>query len=103
MSSNIQFTGPFVKEYKHSDLTTSSSANTATTILPIAPVGTRRVQVLIQNQSASNSIEVIFNEAGTAGLILPPQGNIGVDNYNGAVRVISPNISVPIHLAYATA
>jgi len=99
--SKIEYQGPFIKSYTHSDLTTSATANTATTILPIAPVGTRRVQVLIQNQSTSNSIEVIFNETGTAGLILPPQGNIGVDNYNGAVRVISPNISVPIHLAYA--
>ena len=103
MSAHNTYSGPFVKEYKHSDVTTSSSANTATTILPIAPVGTRRIQVLIQNQSASASIEVIFNEAGTSGLVLPPQGNIGVDNYNGAVRVISTSTSVPLHLAYAVA
>lgn len=101
MSQNMQYSGPFVKEYIHSDLTTSGTPNTATQILPIAPVGVRRVQVLIQNQSASASIEVIFNQNGTSGLTLPPQGNIGVDNYNGAVRVISTSASVPIHLAYA--
>lgn len=99
--SKIEYQGPFVKSYTHSDLTTSATANTATTILPIATVGTRRVQVLIQNQSTSASVEVIFNENGTAGLVLPPQGNIGVDNYNGAVRVISASTAVPLHLAYA--
>lgn len=103
MSANIQFAGPFIKEFVHANATTSGTANTATTVLAIAPTGTRRAQVMIQNKSSSASIEVIFNEAGSAGMILPPLGSIGMTNYNGAVRVVSATTSVPIHIAYAVA
>ena len=103
MSSNIQFAGPFIKEFVHTNDTTSGTANTAKTVLAIAPTGTRRAQVLVQNKSASASIEVVFNETGSAGLILPPLGSIGMTNYNGAIRVVSATTSVPVHIAYAVA
>jgi len=34
---------------------------------------------------------------------VPPLGNISLDNYNGAVRVIASAAATSVHIAYATA
>lgn len=98
--ANIQISSPFLHGFTHTDVTTGTSA---TEVLAFAITPERRIIVIVQNQSTSASIEVILASTGSAGIYVPPLGNISIDNYNGAVRVIASAAATPIHIAYAVA
>lgn len=96
--SNISFSTPFTRSFVHQDVT---AGTTASTILATAVTPERRVVVTVQNKSASETIQVILADTGSVGILVPPLGNISLDNYNGAVRVIASAAATPVHLAYA--
>jgi hypothetical protein len=98
MSSNIQFTGPFLKGFVHTNYTATT---TPTTFVAISPVGTRRASVIIQNQSTSLTIQVILSDAGSAGIIVAALGTFTIDNYNGPIRLVSSTGTVTTHIAIA--
>ena len=82
----------------HSDVSVGTSA---TQFLPTAPAGSRRVALVIQNLSATNTVQAILADSGSVGIRIPPLGNITQENYNGTVRLISSGAATPVHLAYA--
>jgi hypothetical protein len=97
MSRN-EYQGAFIKGYVHTDTTVGTSA---VAVLPTAPAGTRRVALVIQNTSATATVQAIFAETGAVGIRIPPLGSITQENYNGPVRLISSAASTQVHLAYA--
>jgi hypothetical protein len=62
----------------------------------------RRVIVIIQNQSSTANIQVIFNSTGDNGVILAPLGSFTLENYAGTVRVIATAVGTPVHIAYGS-
>jgi hypothetical protein len=96
--ANITFSTPFLRGFTHQELTAGTSA---ATLLAQAVTPERRVIVIVQNKSASETIQVILASTGSVGILVPPLGNISLDNYNGAVRVIASAASTPVHIAYA--
>jgi hypothetical protein len=97
MSKN-EYQGPFIKGYVHADV---SVGTTATEFLPTAPAGTRRVALVVQNTSATATVQAIFAKTGAVGIRIPPLGSITQENYNGPVRLISSASATQVHLAYA--
>lgn len=59
----------------------------------------RRVVVVIQNKSATATLEVIFDTTGSTGLFIPPNQTISVENYNGSVLLRSDSSGSIAHLA----
>lgn len=96
--SHIEYTGPFVKGFVHADITVGLSA---AEVLAIAPAGTRRVGLVIQNLSPTATVQAILASSGSVGIRIPPLGNISQENYNGPVRLISSVADTPVHIAYA--
>lgn len=97
--ANISFSTPFIRGFVHEDAVAGTAVST---LLPTAVTPIRRVIVIVQNKSASETIQVILNESDTAGILIPPLGNISLDNYNGIVRVVASAESTLVHIAYAT-
>jgi len=97
MSKNIAYQGAFIKGYVHADVAVTT---TAAQFLPIAPAGTRRVALVIQNTSATQTVQAIFADSGTVGIRIPPLGSITQENYNGPVRLIATG-AAQVHLAYS--
>jgi hypothetical protein len=96
--SKIEYQGPFIKGYVHADVSVGTSA---AEFLPIAPAGTRRVALVIQNTSTTATIQAILANSGSVGIRIAPLGSITQENYNGPVRLISSAAATPVHIAYA--
>lgn len=96
--SHIAYQGAFVKGYIHADVTVGTSA---AQFLATAPAGTRRVALVIQNTSATNTVQAILADTGAVGIRIPPLGTISQENYNGTVRLIASPSSTQVHIAYA--
>lgn len=93
------FSSPLIRGFTHQNFTAGTAAST---LLDHAITPIRRVMVIVQNKSTTATIEVIFSESGTSGVIVPPLGNITIENYNGHIRVIATAASTPVHIAFAT-
>jgi len=96
--SHITYQGAFIKGYIHADTTVGTSA---AEVLARAPAGTRRVALVIQNTSATATVQAIFADTGAVGIRIPPLGTLSQENYNGTVRLISSIASTQVHIAYA--
>jgi|Laugrefa1bdmlbdn_1035148.scaffolds.fasta_scaffold00044_8 hypothetical protein len=96
--SRTEYQGAFIKGYIHSDVSVGTSA---AQFLPIADAGTRRVALVIQNTSATATVQAIFAASGAVGIRIPPLGSITQENYNGPVRLISSAAATQVHIAYA--
>jgi hypothetical protein len=97
--ANIAFSTPFTKSFTHTDVTVGTSASQI--LAPTTNAHDKRVMLLIQNQSTTASIEVIFSDSGSSGIIIMPNQSISIENYNGAVRAIANAASTPVHIALA--
>jgi hypothetical protein len=96
--SIISVSSPFLRKFTHSETT----VGTATVeILAAALPQEKRVALIIQNKSSANSIQVILNPTGTAGLLIPALGSLNLDNYNGTIRVSASAPGTVVHLAYS--
>jgi hypothetical protein len=100
MSSNISISSPFLRGFTHADVTAGVAV---AELLAAAVTPERRIVVIIQNKSTTASIQVVLADTGSVGIYVPPLGNISIDNYNGAVRVIASAAATPVHIAYAVA
>ena len=98
MSKNVSYQGAFIKGFVHADVTVGTGA---AEFLPIAPAGTRRVALAIQNTSTTATVQAIFANTGAVGIRIPPLGSISQENYNGPVRLISSAGATQVHIAYA--
>jgi len=98
--SNISISSPFLRGFTHQQF---SAGVAASTLLDAAITPQRRIVVIVQNKSSTATIEVILSESGSSGILIPPLGNISLDNYNGHIRVIASAAATPVHIAYAVA
>ena len=98
MSKIVSYQGAFIKGYVHADVTVGTSA---AQFLPTSPAGTRRVALVVQNTSATATVQAIFADTGAVGIRIPPLGSITQENYNGTVRLISSAAATQVHIAYA--
>lgn len=94
----IQVSSPILKTFVHADVTVGTAIST---ILTTNTTTSKRVIILIQNKSATATIEVRFSESASVGILVPPLSNISVDNYNGIVRCSSSAASTLVHVAYS--
>jgi len=93
----IQISTPILKSFTH---TTTTVGTSAVQIVQPAVVGTRRVSVIIQNQSAVATLKLIFADAsGSDGIIIQPATIFSMENYNGSVWAIASAASTPVHIA----
>ena len=97
MSHNA-YQGAFIKGYIHADVTVGTAA---AQFLAMAPAGTRRVALVIQNTSTTATVQAIFADIGAVGIRIPPLATITQENYNGTVRLIATAASTQVHIAYA--
>jgi hypothetical protein len=95
--SIISVSSPFLRKFTHSETTVSTSV---VELLASALPQEKRIALVVQNKSSTNSIEVILNSTGSVGLLVPPLGSLNLDNYNGPVRAIASGASL-VHLAYS--
>lgn len=98
-ASYNSFSTPTIRRMIHSVETVGL---TATEILTPPVLPERRVLVVIQNQSTTANIQVIFNSTGSNGITLAPLGSFAIENYAGTVRCISSAAGTPVHIAYAS-
>lgn len=96
--STISISSPFLVSLTHADL---SVGVTSSSLLSAASAGQRRVLTVIQNKHATAKIQVILNDTGDVGILVPPSSNLSLDNYNGPVRCKSDTASTTVHVAYA--
>lgn len=98
--SNISISSPFVRTFTHSDVSASNAG--ITQILAAASATEKRVIVFVQNKSATANLYVIYSATASVGILVPPLSNTSIENYTGAVRVITDSAtSSTVHLAYA--
>lgn len=90
----------FTRSFTHSDVTVTGTA--AEALAALAQPG-RRIHLLIQNQHATDVVEVILNSSGSEGFNLAPGATFSIEGYNGAVRLKSSGTSTPVHIAHAVA
>lgn len=98
--ANIALSSPISKSFVH---TTTTVGTSAVKIVNNADTSTRRISLIIQNQSATATVKLIFSDtAGTEGIIIQPSTVYAIENYNGAVWAIASAVSTPVHTAVAT-
>lgn len=97
--SNIAFSTPFTKAFVHTNVTVGTTASEI--LAPTTNSYDKRILLLVQNQHATNSIQVVFAGTGSTGIVLLPNQSISVENYNGAVRCVASGASTPVHIAYS--
>jgi hypothetical protein len=90
------FSTPALRKLSHQNYTctTSFAQVLAPRVLP-----ERRVIVAVQNKSATAVLEVIFDTTGSAGLLIPPNQTISLENYNGTVLLKSDTAGSIAHIA----
>ncbi len=96
MFSSTAFSSPSLRRMSHTDILSPTSF---TQVLAPRVLPERRTLVAIQNKSSTAVLEVIFDTSGTAGLFIPPNQTISVENYNGAVLLRSDTLDSVAHIA----
>lgn len=99
---NIAISTPFSRKLIHSD-TSVGNASPVSVLSAAAPEG-KRILVIVQNQSASETITVVLNPTGSSGLFVPPLASLSIENYNGEIRAKHNGASgtVNVHVGYAS-
>jgi hypothetical protein len=96
--STISISSPFLTSLTHADNTVGTAASSL--LAPVA-AGQRRILTVVQNKHSTAKIQVILNETGNVGILVPAQSNLSLDNYNGPIRCISDTASTTVHVAFA--
>lgn len=94
--SYTAFSTPALRKMSHQDYTCTTSF---ATVLNARVLPQRRVIVAIQNKSGTAILEVIFDTTGSAGLLIPPNQTISLENYNGSVLLKSDTAGSIAHIA----
>lgn len=99
--ANISFSTPFTKNFSHLNHTVGTTKSQIRgNVLPSAAFN-KRVIVVVQNQSATAKVQVIFNDSESVGIMLFPQQSISIENYNGFIFAVSDTAATPVHTATA--
>lgn len=98
-ASFTNFSTPAIKKCVHTNTTVGTSFVTLITP-PVLP--SRRILVVVQNQSATAVIEVVFDDTATVGIQVQPYQSISLENYNGTVRVKSTAAGTVVHTVTAS-
>ena len=96
--SATSISSPILRSFIHGDVTIGTSPSS---VLATNTTSSRRIVVLVQNKSATATIQVILADTGSVGIIVPPLSNISLDNYNGPVRAFSDTAGTVVHVAYS--
>lgn len=96
--SIISTSSPFLRSF---DTTQTALSTTKIQVLaPPANISTKRIVVLIQNTSTSDTVQVMGNATDTVGIVLPPQSQFSIDNYQGYLYAVAnsgtPAINITI-------
>jgi hypothetical protein len=97
--ANIAFSTPFTKSFIHTNATVGVAATEI--LAATANAYDKRVLLIVQNQHATNSVQVIFDSVGSSGIMLLPNQSISIENYNGPVRAVASGATTPVHIAQA--
>jgi len=94
----ISTSSPFLRSF---DTTQTTLSTTKVQVLtPPANITTKRIVVLIQNTSATDTAQIMGNATDTVGIVLPPQSQISIDNYQGSLYAVAnsgtPAINITI-------
>ena len=103
MSQHIAFSSPFTKVFSHLNHTLATVGvpqQLRGQVLPSAS-NNKRVIVVIQNQSTTAIVNVMFNATDTNGIHLYPQQSISLENYNGVVYAFTNVAGSIVHTATA--
>lgn len=96
----IQLSSPFLKNIRHTDATVGTTKSQILTVP--TDIGEKRIVVIVQNKSASSTIQVIGNATDTVGIAVAPLGSLSLDNYNGALYAFSTSAGTTVHIAIAS-
>jgi hypothetical protein len=91
--SIISTSSPLLRSF-----TTTQVALSTTKIQVLAAptnITTKRIIVLIQNLSATETVQVMGNATDTVGVNLPPLSQFTIDNYNGILHAVA-NAGTPV-------
>jgi hypothetical protein len=102
MGNIIQTSSPFLRKFTHSTTSvTALTGATAQTLIAAAGPQERRISTIIQNQSSTATVTLIFSPTDTVGVVIQPATFFTIDNYNGPIRVFASATATPVHLAYS--
>lgn len=94
----ISTSSPFLRSFTTVQ-TTLSTTKIEVLALP-ANITTKRIIVLIQNLSATETVQVMGNATDTVGVNLPPLSQFSIDNYQGVLHAVAnagtPAINITI-------
>lgn len=96
--SIISTSSPFLRSYTTTQTTLSTTK--VQVLTPPANITTKRIVVVIQNTSATDTVQVMGNATDTVGIVLPPQSQFSIDNYQGGLWAVAnagtPAINITI-------
>ena len=98
MAHLISTSSPFLRSFTTVQ-TTLSTTKIEVLALP-TNITTKRIIVLIQNLSATETVQVMGNATDTVGVNLPPLSQFSIDNYQGVLHAVAnagtPAINITI-------
>ena len=100
MSTNLQIGTPFTKSFATTQYTLSTTPSLILDF-PDSP-STRRVFVLVQNTSATETIQVCGNATDTVGVVLPPLSPFTIDTYNGSLYAFANSGTPTVNVTTAS-
>jgi len=100
MSSQIQLSSPFLRSISHTDVTVGTTKSQILTVP--TNITEKRIVVVIQNKSTTETIQVIGNANDTVGILVSPLSTISLDNYNGALYAIASAAATTVHIAISS-
>ena len=96
--SIISTSSPSLRSYSTTQTTLSTTK--VQVLTPPANITTKRIVVVIQNTSATDTVQVMGNATDTVGIVLPPQSQFSIDNYQGGLWAVAnagtPAINITI-------
>jgi hypothetical protein len=97
-SSFTTFSSPSLRRFSTTQVATSTTK--AQVLTPPANITTRRIVLLVQNTSTTDTVQLMGNATDTVGVVLPPQSQFSLDNYNGGLWAVAdsgtPSINITI-------
>ena len=100
MGSQIQLSSPFLKSISHSNVTVGTAKSQI--LVPPTNITEKRIVVIVQNKSITDTIQVIGNATDTVGILVAPLSSISLDNYNGALYAVSTAAGTIVHIAISS-
>jgi hypothetical protein len=98
--SIISTSSPFLRSFTTTQVTLSTT-KIQVLALP-ASITTKRIIVLIQNTSATETVQVMGNATDTVGIVLPPQSQFSIDNYQGVLHAVADSGTPAINITIST-